>query len=99
MAIVAFVIWIAYGIFQWRRSSALLTKLAEIPSGQRQARATLLLVGSGAMLLAVLYGVSRVAPTEIPIWGWAVILIAGLGFVHAQTQAAALLISTAIRPK
>jgi protein-S-isoprenylcysteine O-methyltransferase Ste14 len=97
VAIAAFIIWIAYGTWQWRRSARLYEKLAEMPTGQRSSRATLLLLGSAVGLMAVFYVISRMSPGVIPVWGWVVIILAGLGFVHAQTLAAAMLISTALK--
>lgn len=97
MAILAFAIWMVYGVILWRRSGGLLERLAEIPAGIRAARATLLLLGSAAFMFLVFFGVWSASPKEIPPWGWAVIIVAGIGFVHAQVIAAAMLISTAIR--
>lgn len=68
-----------------------------MPTGKRTSRATLLLLGSAVALMAVFYAISRASPGQIQVWGWIVITIAGLGFVHAQTLAAAMLISTAIK--
>lgn len=97
MAFAAFALWLAYGIWQWRRSMQLYDKLADIPVRKRTVNATLLLLGSGVALVAVFYFIQQASPKVIPPWGWAVLIVAGLGFVHAQTLAAAMIISTALR--
>jgi hypothetical protein len=97
VALVAFVLWIAYGVWQWRRSQTLYDRLAEMPAGRRTTLATLLLFGSAVLLMAVIFSVYQASPREIPPWGWGVIILAGLGFVHAQTLAAAMLVAGALR--
>lgn len=54
------------------------------------------------MLLATLYGVYAAGGFPaggIAPWAWAVCLVAGLGFVHAQVAAGVLLVSTAVTPR
>lgn len=97
MAIAAFVLWLAYGVWQWRRSAQLYERLSGIPVRKRMVNATLLLLGSAVALVAVFYLIQQSSPKVIPPWGWAVLIVAGLGFVHAQTLAAAMIISTALR--
>ncbi len=98
---VMFAVWIAYGVFQWRRSHILLPGLLKIPRNKRPMRATLWLFGSAAFLLAALYATFLAGgfPKEgITPAAWCVCLVTGLIFVHGQTLAGALLVSVAVTP-
>ncbi len=98
---VMFAVWIAYGIFQWRRSHILLPRLLTIPREKRPLRATLWLFGSAVFLLAALYATFLVGgfPKEgMTPAAWVICLITGLIFVHGQTMAGALLVSMAVTP-
>lgn len=97
MAIVAFVVWVAYGVWQWKQTPKLFAKLDTIAPQKRKALATLLLFGSAILLMATIYGIAQASPRVIPAWGWVVILVVGTIFVHAQSLAAAMIISTTRR--
>jgi hypothetical protein len=94
-ATVVFLLWIAYGIYQWRNGPRLLAKLRQIKAASRRLWGTTLLVASAAFLLGSLYGLSNVSPAKegLTIGQWVAVAIIGLIFVHGQTMACAMLLS------
>lgn len=94
-----FVLWLAYGVWQWKRSSAWLSRMETIPRGKKPLLGMAYLFGGAAVLLAGLYGVYQLGgfPKQgIAPWAWPICALCGLGFVHAQVTAGALLVSMAV---
>lgn len=94
-----FAVWLAYGVWQWRRSSEWLKRSQAVPAPKRPLRATLWLLGGAAGILGVLYAVflgGGFPDKGIAPWAWPICLVAGVGFVHSQVTAAALLVSAAV---
>jgi len=95
--LIVFAAWLCYGVFQWRRSGRLLGRVKAMSPARRQGLATLLILGSAVLLLAGLYGIAALAPGrhDLNVLQWFAVALLGLAFVHAQTMAAAMLISQA----
>lgn len=96
--ILCFVIWVAYGVIQARRSGILRAKVTAIP---RERRA---LLGAGWMLggviaffllLLALPFLGQIADGKVQPFGWVLVALGGLAFVHAQTMGMAYLVSMA----
>jgi len=95
----SFVLWILYGVYQARRSSAIRNRVGMVP------RSTRGLAGAGLMLLGILVlfgafvgiqaigGFTRTGMTPL---AWVLMTLAGLLFVHCQTMGMAMLVSVAL---
>lgn len=95
-AILSFVIWVAYGIrFARRGAQVKAWALAKSPSKRGITAGGLFLLGMvalfGAMMAAA--AAKAVRPDGIVLWAHLLITLAGLGLVHAQMLAMALLIT------
>ena len=92
----AFALWIAYGIYQSRRSNAIRMQVMAIPRARRGVLgAALFVVGAMVLLGGLGLVLQRGGFTSgglTPV-AWLVVAILGLLFVHAQTMATALLVS------
>ena len=95
-ALTSFALWIGYGIYKARNSTALRLKLLDIPRGRRP------LYGAGLMILgsAVLFGVLLLAFTlggftqnGMSALAWIAVAVAGLVFVHCQMLSMAMLVT------
>lgn len=88
-------LWLIYGIWQWRRGHALLARMQGIAPTKRQIWGTTLIFGSTALLLIALALLSALGngSQSISWWQWIAVAVAGLGFVHCQSTAAAMLLS------
>lgn len=95
---VLFVLWIAYGVFQSRRSQAIRKRIGSIPPRRRGLVGASLFVVGGMVLIGglgiVLQQGGFTANGMTPL-AWVVVGLLGLGFVHAQTLATAALVSLA----
>lgn len=94
-----FVLWLGYGVWQWKRSAGWLTRMQAIPRSKKPLLGMAYLIGGAAFLLAGLYGVFALGgfPKQgIAAWAWPICAVCGLGFVHAQVTAGALLVSMAV---
>lgn len=89
-------VWLAYGVFQSRRSTALRTKLLSIPRSSRGLRgAALMLLGAAALMAALIiaHSLGGFTPNGMTPLTWIGIAVAGLVFVHGQTMAMAILVT------
>jgi uncharacterized membrane protein len=91
-----FAIWIAYGYVRSRNSEQLRLRLAQIPRQKKAlAGAGLMLLGA-AILFATLvasYAMGGFTPMGMTLPTWLLVAVAGLGFVHAQMMAMAMLVA------
>ena len=92
--IAVFLVWVLYGVVQWRRSGKILHRLTQMPRRKRVAIASGCLFGGAVFMLAALYAIFFVAKLQGFALAAATALV-GLAFVHAQTMAAAMLVSLA----
>lgn len=93
---VAFLIWVGYGIVQFRRSYKIRRTVDAIPRARRSILGAALLV-LGAMVLIgglgmVLQNGGFTSAGMTPA-AWFAVTILGLTFVHAQTLGASMLVS------
>jgi len=89
-------VWIGYGVVQWRRSDEIRRKIMRIERRTRVWVAILALVGGALAMLLGLILVQQaggLAGDSLRWWAWLAIAIIGLGFVHAQTIAAAMMVT------
>lgn len=91
---VAFAIWLAYGLFVWRRRAAVTAWARSKPMRVRLALAIALLFGGAAVLLGGVLSVEQAGGLSRP-WAWPAVLACGLAFVHCQVTAAVLAVSGA----
>ena len=96
-----FVLWLAYGVWQWRRSASLLAHVNAVPRHRKPVLGLSYLVGGAIVLLAGLYGVYAMGgfPKQgVAAWAWPICALCVLVFVHSQVTAGALLVSMAVTP-
>ena len=97
-ALVSFGLWVAYGVVQARRASRIRQWARQVSPALRGLWAAGLFLGGAGIMLGALFSLAArngITPQGIAIWGWAVLSLAGLAFVHAQTLAMALLVVSA----
>jgi multidrug efflux pump subunit AcrB len=98
--LISFALWLVYGAIQWRRSKEIHSQMSALQRIRRITGAAVLMLASAVVLLAGLFavellgGFTRTAMTPL---GWLGVTVIGLAFVHAQTLAAAMLVSL-VRP-
>ena len=94
---ILFALWIAYGLLQWRRGAELLHRMQSVSPKTRRVVGSLLLFGSAGLLLGALFLMANnsESSTTLNVWQWIAVGLLGLLFVHAQTMAAAMLVSLA----
>jgi hypothetical protein len=88
--------WIGYGILQWRRSDRIRQRVLEISRTTRVWLAIVALFGSGAAMILGLFIVQESGGStgdHLRWWAWLTIAVLGLGFVHAQSLAGAMMVS------
>jgi hypothetical protein len=93
---IAFAVWIAYGVFQNRRSDAIRAQVDSIPRSRRGLLAAALFVVAAMVLLGGLGLVLQrggFTPQGMTPLAWGIVTLLGLAFVHAQTMATAMLVT------
>lgn len=93
-----FLLWVAYAVWQTRRAGTIRVWAFGIPRLKRGLLAAGLFVVPAAALLGLLLGMASAratTPAGLVAWAWATVAVAGLGYVHTQTLATALLVSLA----
>ena len=94
---VSFLIWIAYGVIQNRRSETIRSWALTVPRQRRALLAAAFMIGSIAIMFAALTACLRLngfTKDGMAAWVWLVVSAFGLLFVHGQTMATALLVAT-----
>ena len=92
-----FLLWIAYGVVQTRRSQEIRIWASLMPKGKRVGLATAFMIGSIIVMFATLLGALQMkgfGPAGMTLMTWPIVGIVGLFFVHGQTMATALLLTT-----
>jgi hypothetical protein len=90
-------VWIGYGAVQSRRSDEIRRRVTAMPRPARVVRAAALMFGGGGALLFGLLAIHALGgfqPDAMTPAGWLGATLVGLAFVHAQTHAMALVVST-----
>ncbi len=93
-----FLIWLGYGVFQMRRAQEVRTWSVSIPRSKRGLLAAGLLVGSIIPIFAALtfsLKLNGFGPNGMKPIVWIAAALLGLLFVHGQTLATALLVTSA----
>lgn len=85
----SFVIWIAYGLYVWRKRGMVLAWAQSKPARIRLPFSIGLLFGGAAALLGGLMAIEKLGGLE-RAWAWPAIIVFGLVFVHCQVLAAVL---------
>lgn len=97
-ALLCFALWIAYGIWQMRRSSGLRAKLERIPRTKRALLGVgLMLGGAGVLFFALVLGhaFGGFSGAGMSTLTWISVAVCGLAFVYAQTLSMAILVTLA----
>jgi hypothetical protein len=97
-ALACFLLWIAYGVYQSRRSDLIRQKMSGLSRGGRAGLGAALMIGGAVALVGggvLLEQIGALTKSGITPIGWLLVAIVGLGFVHAQTIAFAMLVSLA----
>lgn len=97
-ALVSFGLWVAYGIVQARRASQIRLWAKQVSPTLRGLWAAGLFLGGAGIMFGALFSLAArkgITNQGIAMWGWAMLSLAGLVFVHAQTLAMALLVVSA----
>ncbi|HTQ10636.1 MAG TPA: hypothetical protein VMI31_11230 [Fimbriimonadaceae bacterium] len=92
----SFLLWIAYGVIQSRRSDAIRRQVGRMSRGSRAVLgASLFLVGAMVLIggLGIVLQAGGFASAGMTPIAWTVVTVLGLGFVHAQTLGTAMLVS------
>jgi drug/metabolite transporter (DMT)-like permease len=93
-----FLIWALYGIARTRRSHRVRNWARTVPIGQRGALAGALFVLPAVGLAALIFTIAQhhwLGSSGLQPFAWVAIVCVGLGYVHCQTLATALLVSIA----
>jgi hypothetical protein len=93
---IAFAVWIAYGVFQSRKSQQIRIQVGAIPRTQRGlAGVALFLVGAMVLFggLAIVLNQGGFTQSGMTPLAWVIVTALGLAFVHAQTMGMAMLVS------
>jgi len=97
-ALSSFGLWIAYGVYQSRRSAKVRAWAQRFsPASRGLAAAGLFLTAALVMfggLMAIITG-KGLGPSGLAGWAWLLVVCVGLVFVHIQTLAMALLVVSA----
>jgi len=95
-----FVLWVLYGVGRSRRTAKVRAWAATTPRASRglMAGALFLLpaIALGALMIGLLKG-NAVTSHGLEPWAWAAVAFVGIGYVHCQTLATALLVTLAQR--
>lgn len=94
--LICFAIWIAYGFIQSRRSDTIRQRLSSLTRQSRAVSgAVIMLVGAGILfgVLITAHSFGGFTTNGMTPLTFLAIAIAGLGFVHAQTMAMAMLVT------
>jgi hypothetical protein len=94
--LICFAIWIAYGFVQSRRSDQIRGKISGQPRSKRAiGGAVIMLLGAGILfgVLVTAHSLGGFTDRGMTIPTFIAIAVAGLGFVHAQTMAMAMLVT------
>ena len=97
-ALLSFGLWVAYGVVQARRASRIRAWARQVSPALRGLWAAGLFLGGAGVMFGSLFSLAArngITPLGIAGWGWIVLSLAGLVFVHAQTLAMALLVVSA----
>ena len=95
----SFAVWVAFGVFQARRTQGMRGKLAQMSRRARVSLGPLLMLAGavvllgGVFLLGAFHGLQN---GQLALWAWLAITILGLIFVQAQSLAALMIASVAI---
>ncbi|MDR3691818.1 MAG: hypothetical protein P4L46_20735 [Fimbriimonas sp.] len=93
----SFLLWIAYGAIQNRRSESVRSWALSVPKKRRTATAVVWMLGSISIVFAALTACLRIGgfgSNGMTPFVWIVVTVFGAFFVHGQTMATALLIAT-----
>lgn len=96
--VVSFAVWIAYGVWWWRGKDRIRQGMTSLPKSRRAVFGALLMAIGGVWLLAGLLAIQAFSGMNrdgLKWWAWIAVTFVGLGFVAAQTRAAALMASAA----
>lgn len=96
--LVSFVVWILYGVFQTRRLAQVRAAVERVPRSRRGCLGALILLVAAGTLFGGLIGITAMggfAGGGMTALGWLLVTLLGLGFVHAQTMAVAMLATLA----
>lgn len=88
----AFVLWVAYGVFLWRRSTSIRERVGRGTRTGRALKAAGMLFGGAALLLAGMVAIDKAGgfgETAMAPWAWLAVTLLGGVFVHLQTLAGA----------
>lgn len=91
----AFAIWLAYGVFAWRKRSRMLEWAQTKSIGARLPLSIGLLFGGAMALLCGLYAIESSGGLSKP-WAWPSVVVLGVIFVHCQVLAVVLAISNVL---
>src|SRR5437868_786755 len=93
---ISFVLWIAYGVVQSRRSGAIRAQVVQLgPAHRGILGAALFVVGAMVLIggLSIVLQRGGFTPSGMTPLAWLTITLLGLAFVHAQTMGMAMLVS------
>lgn len=85
----AFVIWIAYGLYVWRKRGRVLAWAQSKPPQVRLPLSLGLLLGGAAILFGGLMAIDQTGGLK-QVWAWPAVVAFGIVFVHCQVLAAVL---------
>lgn len=88
----AFVLWVAYGMLLWRRSTTIRERVSRGTRTVRALKAAGMLFGGAALLLLGMLWIDSAGgflKAGMTPWALAAVTVLGLAFVHLQTLAGA----------
>lgn len=93
---ISFLLWLAYGAYQSRRSAAIRKQVAAMSRTARGVLgAALFLVGAMVLIggLAIILHLGGFGESGMTGGAWPAVTLLGLAFVHAQTMGTAMLVT------
>jgi hypothetical protein len=92
----SFALWILYGVIQARRSGAIRESLRRLSRSRRGFVGSGLLLGAMVVLFGGFIGIHALGgftKDSMTLFGWVMVTVLGLAFVHLQTTGMAMLAS------
>lgn len=91
----SFVIWLAYGLYVWRKRDRVLGWARSKSAGVRLPLSIGFLFGGAAVLLCGLLAIDQTGGLK-QVWAWPAIVAIGIVFVHCQVMAVVLAVSNVL---
>jgi hypothetical protein len=97
--VVSFAIWIAFGVARWIKREGMRAKIDAMPRTRRVLGGAAMMILGAAWLLGgmlAIQSLNGIQQGALALWAWLAVTLVGLGFVWAQTEAVAMMVSVVL---